>query len=292
MKRNIIKIDEKKCNGCGVCIPECPEGALQIIDGKARLVSDLFCDGLGACIGECPEGAISVEEREAEPYDELRVMENIVKQGDNTIKAHLKHLKDHNETGFLNMAIEYLKEKNYEKSLFEEFEAGETIQPLPCGCPGSMTQDLSVGNAMSTESLEIEMHSELRNWPVQLQLINPNAHYFKGEDLLISADCVPFTYSNFHHRFIRDKILIMFCPKLDKTIDEYIGKLTEIFKNKSINSISVVRMEVPCCSGIERIIEMAQSNAGTQIPVEAYTISVKGEILKSGNIKEAVLNRK
>ena len=278
MKRQIIKIDEKKCNGCGICIPGCPEGALQIIDGKARLVSDLFCDGLGACIGECPEGAISVEEREAEPYDEISVMENIVKQGDNTIKAHLKHLKDHNEIDLLEQAIGYLEKNNFDVSNFmvKDEDISET---LPCGCPSSMTVDLKKERIENCDTETIKISSELQNWPVQLQLINPGAGYFKEADLIVVADCVPFAYADFHREFVKDRILINFCPKLDVTIDEYIMKLTEIFKNHDIRSVTIAKMEVPCCSGVERIISTALKNAGRDVNINTYTISIKGDIL-------------
>lgn len=280
MKRKIINIDVGKCTGCGQCVPGCPEGALQIIDGKARLVSDLFCDGLGACIGECPEDAIAIEEREAEPYDEIRVMENIVQQGENTIRAHLKHLRDHNETKFLNQAMEYLRAHNVDISNYN----GVSLSPADeqsqeCGCPGSMTLELK-GEGDSDDAGENIRHtSELQNWPVQLQLINPQAPYFEDAHLLISADCVPFSYPDFHRQFIKDKVLIIFCPKLDRTIDGYIEKLSEIFKTHDIKSISTVHMEVPCCSGVEKVVEMALQKAGKDIPVTDTTISIKGDVI-------------
>jgi Pyruvate/2-oxoacid:ferredoxin oxidoreductase delta subunit len=281
MKRNIISIDTTKCNGCGLCIPGCPEGALQIIDGKARLVSDLFCDGLGACIGECPEGAIAVEEREAEPYDEIRVMENIVKQGENTIGAHLKHLKDHNETEYFNQAIEYLRVNNFDVSGYDELSSPSSVEPSQeCGSQGSMTLELKREGGSEGIGENIKHRSELQNWPVQLQLINPRAPYFKNAHLVIAADCVPFSYPNFHRQFIKDRILIIFCPKLDRTIDSYIEKLSEIFKNSNIQSISTVHMEVPCCSGVERVVEMALQRAGKDIPVTDTTISIKGDVIR------------
>lgn len=279
MKRSIIKIDTGKCTGCGQCVPGCPEGALQIIDGKARLVSDLFCDGLGACIGECPENAIAIEEREAEPYDEIRVMENIVQQGENTIRAHLQHLRDHNETGFFNQAIEYLREHNLDISHYDDVSLSPAIgQTQECGCPGSMTLELKGEGDRNDVANDTLYKSELRNWPVQLQLINPQAPYFENAHLLIAADCVPFANPNFH-RFIKDKVLIIFCPKLDRTIDSYIEKLSEIFKNHRIRSISTVHMEVPCCSGVEKIVEMALQKAGRDIPLTDTTISIRGEVI-------------
>lgn len=269
MKRDIIKINEEKCIGCGDCIPGCPEGALQVIDGKARLVSDLFCDGLGACIGTCPENAIEIEEREAEEYDENNVMENIVKMGPNVIKAHLKHLHDHGQKKYLEQAKDYLKSKDIE---IPDYEGESTFE---CGCPGSVGMDLTEDQGEKP----VILSAELGNWPVQLQLLNPNAPYLKNADLLISADCAPFAYANFHKRFLKDKVLIIFCPKLDKTLDIYVDKLAEIFQNQNINSISIVHMEVPCCSGIEVIVRRALEKAKKNITIKDYTISIKGEII-------------
>lgn len=272
MKRDIIRINEEKCTGCGECIIGCPEGALQVIDGKARLISDLFCDGLGACIGNCAQGAIEVERREAEPYDEYKVMENIVKAGPNVIKAHLEHLYDHGQKDILNQAINYLKEKNIEIPDYKE------EKPLPCNCPGSMMKDLGEKRPSGADEPQI-LAAELKNWPVQLQLLNPNVPYLKNADLLISADCAPFAYANFHHRFLKDKILIILCPKLDQTIDDYINKLAEIFEKQDIKSISIVHMEVPCCSGIEIIVRRALEKAQKNIIIKDYTISINGEII-------------
>ncbi|AXV39840.1 ATP-binding protein [Methanobacterium sp. BAmetb5] len=271
MKRDVIRINQEKCNGCGLCVTGCPEGALQVIDGKAHLISDLFCDGLGACIGDCPEGAIEIERREAEPYDEPRVMENITKAGPNVIKAHLKHLHEHGETKYLEEAINVLKEKNLEVPNYEE------DAPLACGCPGSAMQ-VPEPKSGGSESPQI-LSAELGNWPVQLQLLNPNAPYLKNADLLIAADCAPFAYANFHQRFLKDKILIIFCPKLDHTIDQYVEKLSEIFTKQDIKSISIVHMEVPCCSGIEVIVKRALEKAQKNIIIKDYTISINGEII-------------
>jgi Pyruvate/2-oxoacid:ferredoxin oxidoreductase delta subunit len=273
MKREVIRINEEKCTGCGDCIPGCPEGALQVIDGKARLISDLFCDGLGACIGNCPEDAIEIEEREAEPYDEYKVMENVVKAGRNVIKAHLKHLNDHSQKDFLKQAIEFLNDRNIEVPNYKEEKTFE------CGCPSSMTMDLTGNEPTTNMETPNTTRAELRNWPVQLQLLNPNASYFKNADLIISADCAPFAYANFHQRFLRDKILIILCPKLDKTIDQYIDKLAEIFEKQDIKSISIVHMEVPCCSGIETIIRRALEKAQKNIIIKDYTISINGDII-------------
>ncbi|MCE5215164.1 MAG: 4Fe-4S binding protein [Methanobacterium sp.] len=272
MKRDIIKINEEKCTGCGACMIGCPEGALQVINGKARLISDLFCDGLGSCIGECPEDAIEIETREAELYDEKKVMDNIAKAGPHVIKAHLKHLYEHGETEYVNQAIEYLKENNIDVPDYEE------DIPLACGCPGSMEQDLGERRIESQQEAQI-LSAELKNWPIELQLLNPNTPYLKNSDLLISADCAPFAYANFHKRFLKDKILIILCPKLDKTIDQYVDKLAQIFQKQDIKSISIVHMEVPCCSGIEVIIKRALEKAGKNIIIKDYTISIAGDII-------------
>ncbi|MCP4132098.1 MAG: 4Fe-4S dicluster domain-containing protein [bacterium] len=285
MKREIIKIDTEKCNGCGLCVPDCPEGALQIIDGKAQLVGDLFCDGLGACISTCPEDAIIIEEREAEPYNERTVMENIIKQGPNVVKAHLKHLDEHGEQGFLNEALELLKEKNiavpdYKDKPEAGCHGGHDHQGHQGGCPGSMAMDLrDKPKAQSSGGGNVSVDSELRQWPIQLKLLNPSAPYFDNADLLLAADCVPFSYGNFHQRFLKDKIVIMFCPKLDPYMDEYVDKLTEILLNHEIKSITVARMEVPCCGGISMALQEALNRSGKNIFVKESTISIKGEII-------------
>jgi len=269
-KRKIIKIDEEKCNGCGQCIPNCPEGAMQIIDGKARLISDLFCDGLGACIGYCPQGAITIEEREAERYDEKKVMENVVKQGKNVIKAHLEHLKAHNQSELLKQAIEYLKEKNIEIPALGEG-----------GCPGSKIMDLrkKEGPPKVKDRSYSKGISELENWPVQIKLVSPLAPFLNSADLLIAADCVPFTYADFHQDLLKGKVLLVGCPKLDD-IQLYQEKISQIVKNNQIKSITYVHMEVPCCFGLIGVIKQAISDSGKEIPFKEIAISIKGERLK------------
>lgn len=291
MRRSVIKIDDEKCNGCGLCIPNCPEGALQIIDGKARLVSDLFCDGLGACIGQCPEGAITVEEREAEPYDEYNVMENVVKGGDAVIMAHLKHLKDHGEHHYLALAKSYLREKGYE---IPETDGTTSRAEAPSGCPGARTADFREAGrcpgSRTVESTEGDKKpdrryaapagSQLRQWPVQLQLVNVNASYFQDADIVIAADCVPFAHADFHDRFLRDRALIIFCPKLDRMPEAYIEKLAEIFRNNRIRSVTVVHMEVPCCFGLRKLVEEALRRSGKTVELEDHTISIRGETMR------------
>ncbi len=276
MKRSIITIDEDKCNGCGLCVPDCPEGALQVIDGKARLVSDLFCDGLGACLKTCPEGALFVEEREAEPYSERKVMENVVKHGANVIRAHLHHLKEHGEMKYLREAVEYLQEKGIPVPHHDESaHAGEA-----CGCPGSAAMDMrNRALERSAAGSSVPVESELRQWPVQLKLLNPAAPYFDGADLLLAADCIPFAYGNFHRDFLFNRIVIMFCPKLDPYIEEYIDKLAAILSMHDIKSITVARMEVPCCGGVNAVLERAMEKAGKSVPVRETVIGIKGNIL-------------
>ncbi|MCL4378256.1 MAG: 4Fe-4S binding protein [Actinobacteria bacterium] len=282
-KRQIIKIDEEKCTGCGNCIPGCPEGALQLIDDKARLISDLFCDGLGACIGECPENAITIEEREAEPYDEVKVMANIVKQGKNVIKAHLEHLKNHNQSDYLDQAVNYLKEKGIANPLEGEADKGYmTEDRLPCGCPGSRVMDLRDNND-TEENIDVKQKSELRQWPVQITLVPPNAPYLNGADLLIAADCVPFAYGNFHRDFLKGKILLIGCPKLDDA-GFYKEKITEILKLNNIKSVTVVHMEVPCCFSLVRLVNDALDASGKDIPLDNINVGVNGEILEEQRV--------
>jgi len=280
MKRNIIHIDEEKCNGCGLCIPNCQEGALQVIDGKARLISDLFCDGLGACLGHCPEGAITIEEREAEPYNETLVMETISKKGRNTILAHLEHLRDHNEQGYLKEAITFIKKNNIDMS---EDEMKTNQEPFH-GCPGAVARDFKIDaeqveDSIKTKSLE-EAPSELRQWPVQLHLLNPQASYFKNADVVLAADCVAFSMGNFHSRFLKGKSLAIACPKLDSNKESYIEKLTTMITDSKINTLNVVIMEVPCCSGLLQMAETARTNSGKKIPIKVSVIGVQGEVVE------------
>lgn len=278
--RKIIKIEEKKCNGCGLCIPNCPEGAMKVIDGKARLISDLFCDGLGACVGHCPRGAITVEEREAEAYSEPRVMENIVKQGKNVIHAHLQHLKDHNEYGLLKDAMDFLKAKGMHADMEQLFPSPykhrEHIQSS--SCPGSRPMDLkkTKGDGAEKNSLT-KTESRLDNWPVQIKLVPVSAAYFDKADILIAADCVPFAFANFHDDLLKGKVLLIGCPKLDE-VTIYEEKLGQIFKANDIKSITCAHMEVPCCYGFLKVIKSAINKSGKDIPFSDTVIGIKGQV--------------
>ncbi len=277
MIRDIITIDEDLCTGCGECIPGCPEGALQIIDNKARLVSDLSCDGLGACIGHCPTGAMKIEKREAEPYDEKAVMENIVKAGENTILAHLKHLKDHGETGFLNEALEYLKENGIENPMDKNTEKKPEI-PVLGGCPGSRAMSFNEKSSNTSSSSE-EVPSELRQWPVQMHLVSPEAPYFKNSDVLIAADCTAFSLGGFHGKLLKGKSLGIACPKLDDGLDTYYEKIKTMIDRSSINTLTVAIMEVPCCGGLLAIAQKAVNDADRKIPLKKIVVGIQGEII-------------
>jgi ferredoxin len=272
VKRKIIEVDEDKCNGCGLCIPNCPEGALQVIDGKARLVSDLFCDGLGACIGHCPQGAMVVTEREAEKYDEKKVMENIIKAGPNTIKAHLIHLKEHGEFKLLKEALEVLKSKGIEPP---ELNEGGGCSG---GCPGSRMVDYSEEKADDAPSGEVL--SQLRQWPVQLHLVNPMAPYYVGKDVVLAADCVAYALGGFHGKFLAGKGLAIACPKLDDGQETYVEKLKAMIDDAKINTLTVVMMEVPCCGGLLHIAKEAAKAAKRKIPIKSVTVGIKGNVIE------------
>jgi ferredoxin len=287
MVRKIIHIDEERCTGCGLCIPNCPEGAIQLIDGKARMVSDLFCDGLGACLGHCPEGAISIEEREAEPYSEREVMENIVRGGQNVIRAHLKHLEEHGEQGYLSQARVFLKERGI--PIPDGGEKADT-QPAPDsaagrgatgGCPGSRVQAFETPHeaAAAGQALHGGRFSELTHWPVQLHLTPVMAPHFEGKDVLLSADCVAHALGDFHRRFLKGKMLAIACPKLDSDQDIYRDKITALIDHGNINTLTVVTMEVPCCRGLLMLARGAAEIASRKVPLKSVVVSVKGEVL-------------
>ena len=229
MIRKIIKIDEEKCNGCGACAAACHEGAIEMINGKARLTREDYCDGLGDCLPACPTGAITFEEREAPAYNEAAVL-----------------------------------------------DAKQNKQPLPCGCPGTQSKAIRRdGSFCSTPSTPAV--SELSQWPVQIKLVPVNAPYFDGANLLVAADCTAYAYGNFHNEFMRGKITLIGCPKLDSV--DYADKLTAILANNDIKSVTVVRMEVPCCGGIEHAVKKALQTSGKFIPWRVVTISTDGKIL-------------
>lgn len=294
-KRKIISIDQGLCNGCGQCIPNCPVGALQLIDGKARLVSDLFCDGLGACIGHCPQGAIEVVEREAEPYDERKVMAVIAPQGTNTIRAHLEHLMSHGETALHEQAVAYLREQG--------IPVPQPSAPaVHEGCPGMRARapkHAAAAAATATASVAApaapvgeaatpgqaamapaNAESQLSNWPIQLHLLSPMAPHFAGKDVLLSADCVAHAVPNFHARFLAGKALAIACPKLDEGKDVYRDKLVALIDNARINTLTVVMMEVPCCRGLLAIAQEAAARAHRKVPLKAVIVGIDaGEVL-------------
>ena len=293
MKRQIVKIERDMCNGCGLCIPNCHEGALQIIDGKATLISDLMCDGLGACIGHCPEGAITIEEREAEPYDEIAVIKEIIPQGKNVLIAHLKHLKDHQEFELLQQGVGYLK-KNLGKLAFSldeviglvhahgtahEKSRAEPVQSeAVCGCPGAQERSFAGPQATAISS-DTAISSELRQWPIQLHLVNPVASYFRNSDLVLTADCVAYVIGDFHRKYLRGRSIAIACPKLDANKEIYHEKIKRMIDEALINTITVLKMEVPCCGGLLQIAQMAASSAKRRIPVKSITIGIQGDVL-------------
>ncbi|MPW26771.1 4Fe-4S ferredoxin [Alkalibaculum sp. M08DMB] len=238
MKRDIIIIDEEKCNGCGLCVEGCHEGALKMIDGKAKLISESYCDGLGDCLPQCPTDAITIEQRDVAAYDEEAVQVNMAKKQLSTQSA---------PTG---------------------------------GCPGSRA--MTIEHKQTTESsktINTEVQSELRQWPCQIKLVPPNAPYFDNAHLLIAADCTAYAYANFHNDFMKNKITIIGCPKLDN--GDYSDKLTEILTNNEIKSVTVLRMQVPCCGGIESATKQALINSGKMIPWSITTIGTNGNIIEN-----------
>lgn len=301
--REIIKIDEEKCDGCGLCIPGCPEGALQVIDGKARLVSDLMCDGLGACLGECPLNAISIEKREAEEYNETEVIKVIAKQGKNTTIAHLKHLQEHGETNYFEEAVAYLTNnrdqlsfnlnemptiKNQPDSPSQTFSNTKENHPTPhpvsaCGCPGAATKDFREKETGMTEATHDHschrQDSQLKQWPIQLHLVNPLAPYFKNCDLLLAADCVAFAIGDFHTKHLKGRSVAIACPKLDSHQDAYVDKLTRMIEDSNINTITVMIIEVPCCGGLLQMAMAAVQAANRKVPVKMLKVGLRGDIL-------------
>ena len=237
-RRKIIRIDESKCNGCGLCIPSCAEGALQIIDGKARLIEDRFCDGLGNCLGECPQGAIEIIEREAAPFDESAVEEHLQRQASGMEMSPA-------------CACAGSAEKSIKKGKQSpEHEPGLTGQPL---------------------------EAELSHWPVQLHLVSPQARFLHGQELLISADCVAYAFADFHRQLLKGKSLLIGCPKLDDT-GSYLTKLAAVFKENDIKGITLAYMEVPCCHGLVQLVKSAMQQSGKEIPILEIVVSVDGTL--------------
>jgi NAD-dependent dihydropyrimidine dehydrogenase PreA subunit len=275
MKRKIIKIDQEKCNGCGLCAPDCPEGALQVIGGKARLVGDLLCDGLGACLKTCPENAISVEEREAEAYDERKVLENIVPQGHEVLMAHLDHLRNHGQTAFLQQAFEYLRECKIAVDLSPKIA---DHPPVARQCPGSQTLSFPSKQQDKGEDSPAQP-SRLTHWPIQLHLISPAAPHFQGSDLLLAADCVAYSHGNFHEHCLKGRTLAIACPKLDSNQEVYLEKLTALIDQAGLRSIKVMIMQVPCCRGLLNLVLEAAGRARRKIPISCTIVGIRGEIL-------------
>ena len=267
MERQIIRIDEELCDGCGLCAEGCPEGALQIIDGKARLVSEITCDGLGACIGDCPQGAIRVETREAAPYSERATLDNIIPMGANTLKAHLKHLHHHAQAAYLREAEAYLAERAIPVPDYKE-------QPMH-QCPGSAPRSLDRTAAPAPAE---GLVSQLAQWPVQLHLISPMNPVFQKADLLLAADCAAFAMADFNQKWLPGKKLAIACPKLDGNQESYLAKLTALIDSAEVNTISVMIMEVPCCGGLLRLAQMAAEKASRKVPIKAIVIGVDGEV--------------
>jgi ferredoxin len=249
-----------------------------MIDGKARLVSDLMCDGLGACLGHCPQGAITIEEREAEAYDEPKVMENIIKQGTNTIKAHLIHLRDHGQMDYFKQAVQVLNEKGINNPL--QAEKGRNMQGHGghSGCPGSRAMNFEKPAAGQGDEGG-SRPSQLTHWPVQLHLISPMAPQYQGKDLLLSADCVAYSMGDFHKDYLKGKALAIACPKLDDNQEIYEEKITALIDEAKINTLTVMIMQVPCCGGLLQLAKRAGAKAKRKIPIKAIVVGLQGGIL-------------
>jgi Pyruvate/2-oxoacid:ferredoxin oxidoreductase delta subunit len=254
IKRTIIRIDEERCDGCGLCIPACPEGALQIVDGKAKLVKESFCDGLGACLGDCPQDALTIEEIETEEYDEDGVIAHIKEESPELLPKHLAHLRQHADR--LPEHHSHARITSYPSARMLHWEGKDEAVAEP-----------------------VKIGSELRQWPIQLHLVPPQAPYFQNADLVLVADCVPFVYPSFHADFLKGRAIVIGCPKLDD-LDAYVNKLAQILKSSDIKSLKVLHMEVPCCYGMVHIARQAIRESGQDIPLESVLIGIKGELLK------------
>jgi len=248
VKRKIIKIDEDLCTGCGQCVIGCAEGALAIIDGKASVVNEVFCDGLGACIGECPEGALEINEREAPEFDE------------EAVEIHLESLK------------------KAEKNEMEQVKQIVTEHTHQCGCQSAQTMVFDEPESQTEFTGKIP--SSLRQWPVQMHLINPRAPYYQGADVLLAADCVGFSYGDFHRDFLKQKSIAIACPKLDQGKEVYVEKIKSLIEDSKINTLTVAMMEVPCCGGLLALAQEGAKRANRKVPIKYVIIGVQGNILK------------
>ena len=249
-----------------------------MIDGKARLISELFCDGLGACIGECPVGAITIEEREAEAYDERRVMENVILQGEGVIRAHLAHLNEHGEQEYLKQALAVLEEKGMEIGLEDPKHSVHGVHQVS-GCPGAQIREFRAESGGGNTDPPVSP-SQLRQWPVQLHLVPPSAPYFKDAEVLLAADCVAYAHGDFHGQFLRGKRLAIACPKLDSNQDIYLDKLKALIDFAGIRSLTVLTMEVPCCRGLLQLARQAAAESERKIPIQWLEVGVQGDLLQ------------
>jgi ferredoxin len=248
IRRQMIQIDEERCDGCGLCMPSCPEGALAIIDGKARVVRESYCDGLGACVGHCPQGALTVVEVVADEYDEEGVIAHLEQNAPDMLELHMQHLAAH--------AAQM---------------APARPAPAVAACPSAQIRLWDQPAAPEQEQPKLK--SELRQWPVQLHLLSPRAPFFQGRPLTLVADCVPLACANFHADYMRGTSVAMGCPKLDDG-RAYVDKITQILQNSDVTSLHVLHMEVPCCTGLIRIAEMALAMSGKDIPFETEEIKI------------------
>ncbi|KKM61786.1 hypothetical protein LCGC14_1528240 [marine sediment metagenome] len=248
VNRKIIKIDEDLCTGCGNCIVDCAEGALEIIDGKAKVVNDIFCDGLGACISGCPEGALEIIEREAVKFDE------------EAVEVHL----------------ETIKPKQAETEQIAHLEPGD----VACGCPGSRTMTFEEISGETEQITSGKVPSQLRQWPIQMHLISPTAPYFQGADVLLSADCVSHAIGGFHPEYLKGKSIGIACPKLDQGQETYIEKIRSWIDDAKINTLTVITMQVPCCSGLVYLAKQGAEKASRKVPIKSIVVSLQGEVLR------------
>ncbi|MCE1187696.1 MAG: 4Fe-4S binding protein [Ignavibacteria bacterium] len=272
MLRDVITINEELCDGCGECVTSCVEGALQLINGKAKLISEMYCDGLGACIGNCPQNAITVIKKECEAYSEIKTLENIIPQGEAVLVAHLKHLFMHGQKTYLQEAFDYLGEQGIEIDREQVTKVEKPVVQTPVR---KVQTEIAACACNESEPAE----SELQNWPVQMHLANPLSDSFRNKDLLIAADCVPFAYRNFHQDLLKDKAVLIACPKLDNNKEAYLNKLITLFTDNKVKSVTVAVMEVPCCSGLVHLVKQALEYSGAEIPFIYKVVGIEGSIL-------------